>query len=44
MAGLRTRRFSRHLHPAALANPHLPQYGRKSAATRSRVAFATLRG
>jgi hypothetical protein len=39
-----TRNFSRHLHPAALSIPHLTQYGRKTAATRSRIAIATLRG
>jgi hypothetical protein len=44
MAGRRTRRFSRHLHPAALAIPHLTQYGRETAAIRSRIAMATLRG
>jgi hypothetical protein len=44
MAGRRTRRFSRHLHPAALAIPHLTQYGRETAAIRSRIAIATLRG
>jgi hypothetical protein len=44
MAGRRTWKFPRHLHPAALAIPHLTQYGRETAAIRSRIAIATLRG
>jgi hypothetical protein len=44
LVGRRTWKFSRHLHPAALAIPHLTQYGRETAAIRSRIAIATLRG
>jgi hypothetical protein len=43
-AGRCTWKFPRHLHPAALAIPHLTQYGRETAAIRSRIAMATLRG
>jgi hypothetical protein len=43
-AGRDTRKLSRCLRPSALAIPDLTQHGRKSAATRSRVASASLRG
>lgn len=44
MAVLRTWKLSRCLRPAALAIPDLTQHGRKTAATCSRIAIATLRG
>jgi hypothetical protein len=44
MAGLRTWNLSRCLRPAALAIHDLTQHGRKTAATRSRIAIATQRG